>query len=807
MARHQPLKPAELYHHCNLKLLRFKSTAELEPLDHPMGQQRALEAIEFGVDVQRDGFNLFVFGESGLGKHEVVRQILDLRARSEPVGFDWCYVNNFKNPQKPLVLKLPTGLGHKLHDDMQTLVEDLLTALPSTFHSEEYRNQRQQIEDELHARQEQMFKRLNADAEKQGIAILRTPSGYTLGPIVKGELLNSEEFNKLPEDERERIEKLITDLQLELQNFLRDLPLLQREHHQRIKALNREITDHSVEKLIAWIEQEYRDQPEVLDYLAEVKNFAIENVETFLPQDGQHEVENLGARVAELHEFSVNVIVDNADSVGAPVIQEDNPTYQNLVGRTEYVSQMGTLITDFTLVKSGALHRANGGYLILDAHKVLTHAFAWEGLKRALKSGEIKVQSLERMLGLASNVSLEPESMPLQVKLVLTGEPLLYFLLKQYDPEFSQLFKVAADFSRSTERSDGNTLLYARLITSIQQRNDYRPLDRASVARIIEHASRAAEDREKLSLHMDSMSELLTEADYWAGKDGSVEIRVEHIEKSIDKRRSRLDKYEELLQEQITRGIKLIDTEGGQRAQVNALSVLQIGDFSFGQPSRITATARLGKGSIIDIERESRLGGQIHSKGVMILSAYLDSTYAADQPLPLSASIVFEQSYGMVDGDSASAAELCVLLSALGNIPLKQNFAVTGSINQLGEIQAIGGVNEKIEGFFDICKARGLSGEQGVIIPHSNRAHLMLRRDVRDAVRDKQFSIYCAQHVFDVMELLSGMPRGRPGKTGIYTKNSFNFLIQQRIENLRQQQKQLLHPSTDDAKNAAKGKS
>jgi predicted ATP-dependent protease len=577
--------------------------------------------------------------------------------------------------------------------------------------------------------------------------------------------------------------------------------LLQREHHQRIKALNQEITQHTVEQLIAWIEQAYRDQPDVMTYLAEVKRFAIENVEAFLPQDGQHEIENISARVAEFHEFNINVIVDNSNTEGAPIVLEDNPTYQNLIGRVEYVSQMGTLVTDFTLVKSGALHCANGGYLILDARKVLTHSFAWEGLKRALKSGEIKIQSLERMLSLASNVSLEPESVPLKIKVVLTGEPLLYYLLKEYDPEFSQLFKVAADFSRTTRRSTENTQLYARLIASIQQRNEYRPLDRTSVGRVIEQASRAAEDGEKLSLHLESMADLLTEADYWAGKNDCAVIKAEHVEQAIDKRRFRIDKYEELFQEQITRGIKLIDTKGRKPAQVNALSVLQVGDFMFGQPSRITATARLGKAGIIDIEREARLGGHIHSKGVMILSSYLDNTYAANKSLPLSASLVFEQSYGMIDGDSASAAELCVLLSALGDIPLNQNLAITGSINQLGEIQAIGGVNEKIEGFFDICKARGLQGDQGVVIPHSNRMHLMLRGDIREAVKDGKFNVYCAEHVEDAMELLSGLPRGRLSKKGIYTRNSFNYQVQQRILKLQQQQKRLVQQATQSEDN------
>lgn len=794
MKKIKSLDSNSLYHSCDLSLFNFETTAELEPLQQPLGQQRALEAIEFAVDIDQQGFNLFVLGASGLGKHELVKQILAQRFSAEQSLSDWCYVNNFDKPQKPRVLKLPPGMGQQLRADMKSLVEDLLISLPSSFQSEEYQTRRQEIEDELNDRQEQAFKKIFTEAEEQDIAIMRTPRGYTLGPRVDGKLLGPQEFNALPEEQREHLKKLIDDLQLELQEMIRDMPLLQREHHQRIKSLNQEITQHTVEQLIAWIENTYRDQPEVMSYLKEVKQNAIENASAFLPAENEQEVDYISARVAEFHEYSINVIVDNSDTEGAPILFEDNPTYQNLLGRVEYVSQMGTMITDFTLIKSGALHRANFGYLILDARKILSHAFAWEGLKRALKAGEIKIQSLEQMLSLVSNVSLEPESIPCDVKVILTGEPMLYYLLKEYDPEFSQLFKVAADFSRTTERNPENDLLYARLITAIQDRVDARPLHKASVGRLIEHASRSADDSEKLSLHIDSLRDLLSEANYWANKADSDVIRLDDIDRAIHKQRYRQDKYRELMQEQIGRGIKLIDTEGTKVAQVNALSVLQIGDYAFGQPSRITATARLGSGNVIDIEREAKLGGKIHSKGVMILSAYLANHYAVSQPLPLSASLAFEQTYGMVEGDSASAAELCVLLSAMGNIPLLQSIALTGSINQLGEVQAIGGVNEKIEGFFDICKLRGLNSKQGVIIPESNQVHLMLNEDIRDAVKEGLFNIYTARHIEDVMEILSALPRGKINAEGVYSRNSFNFRIQHRVKELQQLQQQFKQP-------------
>ncbi len=795
-----------LYQSCDIEQFDFETTADLKPLHQPLGQDRALEAIEFGVDIDQQGFNLFVIGDSGFGKYELVQQILSQQVKATNALSDWCYVNNFDNPQKPGILKLPIGMGQKLRLDMESLVEDLLTSLPSSFQSDEYRNRRQEIEEELQDRQEQFFRKLDREAEEKGIIIMRTPGGYTMGPMVDGRPLDQEEYLKLPDEEKQRIEKLIADLQLELQDVIRDMPLWHREHHQRIKALNQEITQHTVEQLIAWMENSYHDQPDVLEYLEAVTRNAIRDVDAFLPQDRIQDTDNIASRVAGFHAYSINVIVDNTETGGAPIIFEDNPTYQNLIGRVEYASQMGALITDFTLIKPGVLHRANNGYLILDANKLLRRGFAWAGLKRVLKSEEIRMQSLEQMLSLANTVSLERESIPVRVKVILTGEPELYLLLKAYDPEFSELFKVSADFSQTTGRNEETVRDFARMIAALQQGCETRPLDRASVGRIVEEASRSAGDTEKLSLHIDNVRDLLNEANYWAGKARRKIIQRDDIDKAIEKRDHRQDRYRELMQEQILRGIKMIDTEGSRVAQVNALSVLQAGGYRFGQASRITATARLGRSGIVDIEREAKLGGEIHSKGVMILSAYLANRYAANQPLPLAASIAFEQSYGMVDGDSASAAELCVLLSALGEIPLKQSLGVTGSINQLGEIQAIGGVNEKIEGFFEICAARGLDGKQGVIIPATNQAHLMLHKDIREAVKKGKFNIYLAAQVEEMMQLLSGMQPGRANANGKYPQRSFNYLILRRIDKLQKMQKKFAHDDGDSSARSSRNK-
>ena len=658
--------------------------------------------------------------------------------------------------------------------------------MPSSFQNEDYRSRRREIEEEMNERYENAFTRLEADAKKRKVALIRTPAGYTLAPLVDGNVIPQEEYAKLAAKEKKRIEKVIAELQLELQSVVGQLPMLKREASHRVQELNKEITRLTVEQFIGWLESQYLEHPQVTRYLTSVKDFAIENAEYFLPQDGNPEVEHVKQKARAFTAYRVNVIVDSTGVSGAPLVFEDNPTYQNLVGGVEYVSEMGNLVTNFTLIKAGALHRANGGYLVLDARKLLGHIYAWEGLKRALKSGEVKIASLQEMLSLGSMQSLQPESIPIDVKVILMGEPLLYYLLNQFDPEFAELFHVAADFSANTDRNADNQMLYARMLATMQQQDEMQPLHKASVGRIIEHASRLVEDSAKLSLNLEGLRQLIQEADYWARKHNSDVIRVDDVETAIASQQRRHDRIREQLQEQITRDIKMIDTDGSKTAQVNGLSVIQLGEHAFGSIARITATARLGVGKVIDIERESKLGGDIHSKGVLIISAYLADKYARECPLPLAASLVFEQSYGGVDGDSASCAEVCVLLSAIGGISLRQDLAVTGSMNQLGQVQAIGGVNYKIEGFFDICKSRGLSGNQGVIIPAANQVHLMLNTDIRDAVKAGKFHIYTVSRIDEVMTLLSGLAAGEMGKEGVYTAGSFNRTVRDRIEEFQQ---------------------
>jgi lon-related putative ATP-dependent protease len=786
----KPLPPEDLYHPCDLSELAFTTSADLEPLSASIGQERAMEAIEFGVGMDHEGYNLYLMGSAGLGKHALIESILQERRHAAAAPDDWCYVADFDDPHRPAALRLPPGRGRHLRGDMGQLVEDLLNAIPAAFQSEDYNRRAESIQQEFKEREEAAAGVIGREAKERGIALIHTPNGYTLAPVKEGHILSSEEFGKLPEDEKERIGKVIEELREQLQKTLGQVPLWQRELRRRFKDLNREITETTVTALIAELEANYADLPIVLDYLGGVKRDVIDNGEVFRERDGQ-EGKAPNPDDPPFVRYRVNLLVDNADLDGAPVVYENNPSYLNLVGRIEHIARMGTLVTDFSLIKSGALHRANGGYLVLDALRLLTNPFAWDALKRVLRSREIRIDSLERLLSLASTTSLEPEAIPVDLKVVLVGERLLYYLLKAYDPDFGQLFKVAADFAEDMRRLPENEPLYARLVATLQQEKKLLPLTRGAVEVAIEMAARRAADAERLSIHLGGLSDLLQEADYLARQSGDETVCREHLDRARKAQHRRLDQMRERLQEEILRGTLLIDTAGIQLGQVNGLSVLQLGDYAFGTPTRISATARIGSGEVVDIQREVEQGGPIHTKGVLILSSYLGRRYAKYQPLCLSASLVFEQTYGTVEGDSASAAELCALLSAIGDIPLKQSLAITGSVNQHGEIQAIGGVNEKIEGFFDICAARGLTGDEGVIIPEANRKHLMLRADVIEAAARERFRIYSVRHVDQALELLSGQSAGVPDAASSYPADSINGQIQARLTDLFRVRQQL----------------
>ena len=789
----------ELYHPCDPEQFEFATTAELEAFGDLVAQDRAIDAVEFGASADLHGYNLFILGREGTGRHTFVRQYLEEKASREEPAFDWCYVNNFEEPRKPTALRLPAGRGRQFAEDLEQLVDDAHTAIPSAFESEDYRTRREAIEQEAKETQEKALEEVNKEAEKRGVGIMQTPTGIAFGPLHRDEPISPREFELLPEDEQERFKRDIEELGQKFRLVIQAAPKRVRAARNKIRELDREVAMWAVGTLIRDLIDKYKDYEDVAAYLESVERDVIANIDIFRTRaEEQTPLQQLlggggaprsGEDSPATRRYGVNVIVDNEATKGAPVVFEDQPNHGRLLGDIEHVSQMGTLVTDFHLIKAGALHRANGGYVVLDARKVLVQPLLWDGLKRALHSSELRIESLGQAYSLVSTVSLEPEPIPLSVKVVLIGDRLLYYLLQAFDPEFSNLFKVAADFEDEIERTSENTKLYAQLLGTIAQRESLKPLDRSAVARVIEESARLASDGEKLSARIDPVADVVREAHYLASKNGDQAISAAEIDLAIDQQARRSSRIRDRLQEQILRETILIDTEGEQIGQVNGLSVIQLGDFAFGRPNRITARVSLGSGKVIDIEREVELGGPIHSKGVLILASYLASQYVNDQPLSLSASLVFEQSYGGVEGDSASCAELCALLSALGRTPIKQSFAITGSVNQLGRVQAIGGVNQKIEGFFDICKARGLNGQQGVLIPASNVSHLMLRREVRTAVEEGRFHVYPVETVDQCMETLTGVQAGKRNEQGDFPEGSVNHRITARLIELAVQRR------------------
>jgi lon-related putative ATP-dependent protease len=793
MSNVRPLAPAALCWRLDANQLPFETTDQLEDLEGFLGQDRALDAVQFGIGIRQHGYNLYVLGPPGVGKRTIVQSFLKRKSAGEPTPNDWCYVNNFADPQRPTTIQLPAGRGARLAKDLDDLLEDLQSSIPAALELEQHKSHIQEVEQEAKERQDNAFQVLAKEASAHNIQLVRTPGGFALAPVRDGDVLSPEEFEKLTVQQKEEIQKAVAALQDELKDLIEKLPAWRKEVRDKVKQLDREATQWAIDHAFAQVREKYTDLPEVLAYLDAVKEDVIEKVDDFRPADEEQPTPfgPLPQRGRPFDAYRVNLIVDNQACQGAPVLYEEHPSYQNLIGRVEHESHLGMLSTSFMLIKPGALHRANGGYLVIDALRTLQQPYAWEGLKRALHARHIKIESLAESLSLLSTVSIEPAAIPLDVKVVLLGDRLLYYLLHQHDLDFSELFKVAADFEEDMPRGTDDCLTYARLIATLIRRERHLPFDRTAVARILEHSARVAGDAEKLTTHMRTVADLIREASYWAQQAEASLVTAPHVQLALDKQIHRVDRIRQRTQEEIQRGTLLIDTDGECVGQVNGLSVLDLGNFSFGQPSRITATARLGKGEVVDIEREVELGGAIHSKGVLILSSFLAARFARNHPLSLSASLVFEQSYGMVEGDSASVAELCALLSVLSEAPILQGRAVTGSVNQHGQVQPIGGVNQKIEGFFDVCRARGLTGRQGVLIPASNVRHLMLRADVVDACAAGQFAIYPIETVDEAVTMLTNTPAGTPDSQGRYPPGTINDRVAVRFRELFQLRQKL----------------
>lgn len=798
---------------CDTSQFEFESTKEIDDLITILGQERLNSALEFGTKIDQKGYNIFALGPNETDKQGHILQYLETKSKKKEVPEDLCYVNNFNDRYKPNKMHLPKGRGNVLKKKMDKLIEDLPPTLSAAFESDEYENRRQALQDEVQDEQDKSLEDLQKKAKKKGLALLRTPAGFSFAPIKEEgdqDLMSEQDVRNLSKEKREELEKKTKELQSELQELIRKMPAAKRQMRKRKKELDKEIATYAIKEIFEEIRNDFSDLENVLHFLDDVEADVVENVQAIMSNQGGQQQNQLammmggqqpqmgglsgGSSNPVLDRYRVNVIVDHSETEGAPVIYEDNPSYKNLIGRVEYKSKMGALTTNFNLIKPGALHKANGGYLILDARQVLLEPFAWEGLKRVLKSGKLKIESLGESYSMISTVSLEPDPIDVDVKIVLMGQRILYYLLCEYDPDFQKLFKVEADFEDEIDRSNENQINYTKMIAGLANEKDLRPFNRDAVARVIEQSSRMVSDNEKLTTKTDEIQDLLMEADHWANENGHDLVKYEDVEKAIEQKIYRSARIRDKIQEVIDRDTIFIDTEGEAIGQVNGLSVAKIGNLMFGRPNRITARVQIGKGEIINIEREVDMSGPIHSKGVLILKGFLGERYAKKSPLSMNASLVFEQSYSNIDGDSASAAELFALLSSIGDIPLKQSFSVTGSINQHGHIQPIGGVNEKIEGFFDVCKKRGLTGEQGVLIPKANEKNLMLRSDILEAVENNQFHIYSIEHVDEGLKFLADMNVGEEQKDGTFPENTVNYKVTSNLKQLADRRKAFATP-------------
>jgi predicted ATP-dependent protease len=776
-----------------------------------VGQGRAVAALRFGLTIPDGGFNIYAAGPPGIGKMTAVQAFIEDLARARPTPPDWCYVNNFDDPYQPNVIRLPAGRGRALQQDVKALIDHIRQEIPRVFESDEYGVQRDDVLKALSGKRDGLLGELSERALAQGFAIQPQPVGLLIIPLKDGEPLSDQDFQVLTPEEREDLMLRRNALQDELKAVMKQIRALERDARDRLQELDRRVALFVVGDQIDDLREGYADVPEVPEFLDAVRKDILENIEVFKGGRAQGESAAEAALASPwlkelpFRRYLVNVLVDNSRSSGAPVVVEYNPTYANLLGRIEKETQLGALYTDFTMIKPGAIHRALGGFLVIPAEDLLRDPFSWDGLKRALRSREIQVEEPAERLGFVAAKSLRPEAIPLDVKVVVVGPPTPYYLLHAYDDEFATLFKVKADFDVTMPADEGNMRGFLRQVAAITRKEGLRELEPEAGVALLERSARIAEDQHKLSTNFGALTDVVREASFWAGQAGAERIGAEHVRKALEEKIYRSGLAQERLRELIARGTLLVDTAGAVVGQVNGLAVLRIGDHEFGKPSRITATAGPGRGTILDIEREVQLGGPIHTKGVLILSGYLAGRYGGERPLTLAARLVFEQSYEGVDGDSASCAEVYALLSVLAGLALRQDVAVTGSVNQLGQVQAVGGINEKIEGFFDVCAARGLTGQQGVMIPPANVQHLALRGDVVAAVAEGRFHIWAPETVDDGSELLTGTPAGSLDAAGNYPEESVNGRVQRRLRDFAERLKEAGKEGDDDSTKDTKG--
>lgn len=763
----KPLPLSALYRATPLSRLPAKSTRRITPVPEFLGQERARESLDMAMAMTHDGYNLFAIGHNGLGKRTMIRRYVQAHAAQRPAPADWIYVNNFQDPRYPQAIQLPPGMGPQVKQDVHALWRKLADRVVRTFESDRYQERRDQLKLSLSREQQEALTALATAGERKGVKlVLRNPGGYgfvAMGP--DGDPLPDDQFKKLAPADQTRLRAVIEVMEGRLRKVARRLDQAEDSHREAIDALNDELVLAQLDPLLNKLLARYEGQPALVRYLKAYRLDLLEHLELILNaaenQDATVSVGQAGQQLPPVR-YQINALVTHDPKQGAPVLHEDMPTHYNLLGHVEQVTYMGTVATDFTLIRPGALHKANGGYLIIEAEQVLEHPYAWQSLKRALRARALKLSSLEQMLTLTGTISLEPDVIPLDIKLVLLGDRETFYLLQEFDPELETVFKLRADFESDMPRTPENELAYAHFLADVVRQERLRPLTREATARLIEESARWADDQDLISLHARSAADLLRETDFWAQQAGVQQLTAEHVRAALSGRERRHDRLRRLYLEDIGKGTQLFTCSGSVVGQVNGLTVVSYGDASFGLPSRISVTAHYGDGDITDIERDVDLGGAIHSKGVMILTSYLKALFGAEHPLRFEAHIAFEQSYSGVDGDSASLAELCGLLSAIGQLPVNQAIGITGSMNQLGEVQPIGGVNEKIEGFFAACQLKGLTGDQGVIIPVQNVRHLMLRDDVLAAVKAGQFRIWAVSQATEAIALMLGLPAGTP---------------------------------------------
>lgn len=773
---------------CDPSDFSFGTTAEIDDKGWLIAQDRALEALSFGAEIEKPGFNIYVISPWQAGHLEALKSHLETLTPPADVLNDWAYVHNFEDARRPKALRLPPGTGRRLKGALEEVVAHLRQTVPMIFDSDEYRKRVEGVDAEM----QQAVHALQQRADDNDIILMQSETGLRMVPAKDGRPMSAEDLDALSDAERAQLEALVADLQDELESIIARLPEWERQAEERIESLNHEIAIAAVEHILGPVRDTFAGDQKVSAYLEDVHFDMVQNIELFAGDEEEDDPMGFArfrsAPADPFFKYRVNLIIDRAEAFAAPVVLEDHPTYGNIVGKIEQSSDLGAPPFDFTSIQPGVLHKAAGGFVLIDVEELVQLPLAWEALKRSLKSGKITIDTLRDFIGDTGGETLEPEPIPVTCKIVLIGDRFMHYRMTVLENDFAEQFRVVADFNDEMDRTDQSLHEFAGLVGSIADRDRLNPFDRTAVARLVEEASRYAEDAEKLSLMISPLAEIMAEADHYAGVEGRMVVSAADIDKAVEARTKRNGLLRDRSHEYILREFINVRTDGVRTGQINGLVVTGLNEM-FGRPSRITARVRMGYGQtteieqIVDIQREVEMGGSSHSKGVMLLGAYLRSTFSPELPLSLSATLAFEQSYSFVDGDSASTAELCALLSAIGNIPLKQSLAITGALSQLGEVQTIGGVNEKIEGFYDICLARGLTGKQGVIIPERNMKDLMLRQDVVEAVEGNQFHIYAVATVDQAMALLTGMPAGERGRNGLFPKGTINRAVEDRLLN------------------------